>query len=108
MPFELQDDFGDDDALLNVDVDAMAAARRAAPPAGPGPRYGSAPPHAAPPPHARHPAQRMPYPHELPSAHQRGGHPLQAARGGIRSDNIEHAQLIARVTAENRSSRGPK
>ena len=73
MPFELQDDFGDDDALLNVDVDAMAAARRAAPPAGPGPRYGSAPPHAAPPPHARHPAQRMPYPHELPSAHQRGG-----------------------------------
>ena len=73
MPFELQDDFGDDDALLNVDVDAMAAARRAAPPAGP--QYGTAPPHAAPPPHARHPAQRMPYPHELPSAHQprRGG-----------------------------------
>ena len=75
MPFELQDDFGDDDALLNVDVDAMAAARRAEPPAGP--RYGTAPPHAAPPPHVRHPAQRMPYPHELPSAHQpqRGGPP---------------------------------
>ena len=82
MPFELQDDFGDDDALLNVDVDAMAAARRAAPPAGP--RYGTAPPHAAPPPHARHPAQRMPYPHELPSAHQ-------ARRGGPAFPRSTHA-----------------
>ena len=80
MPFELQDDFGDDDALLNVDVDAMAAARRAAPPAGP--QYGTAPPHAAPPPHARHPAQRMPYPHEQPPPRTSPGAaaPLRRAR----------------------------
>ena len=84
MPFELQDDFGDDDALLNVDVDAMAAARRAAPPAGP--QYGT----------ARRTRRlrltrvtprRMPYPHELPSAHQpraaAGAAPTHAHAPGV-------------------------
>ena len=37
MPFEIADDW-DDDALMGVDVDAIAAARTSAPPAGPSDR----------------------------------------------------------------------
>ena len=65
MPFELEDDFGDDDALLSMDVDAMAAARRAAPLAGARPGMGPPDARVAP---ARHPPKRMAYPHELPGS----------------------------------------
>ena len=56
MPFEIADDW-DDDALMGVDVDAIAAARTSAPPAGPSdrdPAPGHRPAPRQPPPATHH------------------------------------------------------